>query len=104
MARTVLDAAYLLAAIAGKSPYDNYTAAIPLNDANTVYAPHYNLLQAKIGWQHKFNHKNRLEIYAGSDNLLNEKYSLGDDLNATGSRYYNAAPLRNYYAGFSVMF
>jgi len=82
----------------------NYTAAIPLNDANTVYAPHYNLLQAKIGWQHKFNHKNRLEIYAGSDNLLNEKYSLGDDLNATGSRYYNAAPLRNYYAGFSVMF
>jgi len=82
----------------------NYTAAIPLNDPNTVYAPHYNLLQAKIGWQHKFNHKNKLEIFAGSDNILNEKYSLGDDLNATGSRYYNAAPLRNYYAGFSVMF
>jgi amidase len=29
MARTVKDAAYILAAIAGKSPYDNYTDAIP---------------------------------------------------------------------------
>ena len=32
MARTVLDAAYLLAAIAGKSPYDNYTDAIPFEN------------------------------------------------------------------------
>ena len=31
MARTVKDAAYLLAAIAGKSPYDNYTSAIPFD-------------------------------------------------------------------------
>lgn len=31
MARTVKDAAYLLSAIAGKSPYDNYTAAIPFD-------------------------------------------------------------------------
>ncbi|HEY8783522.1 MAG TPA: TonB-dependent receptor [Mucilaginibacter sp.] len=82
----------------------NYTARIPLNDANTVYAPHYNLLQAKAGWQHKFNSKSRLEIYAGANNLLNEKYSLGDDLNAVGGRYYNAAPLRNYYVGFNVVF
>ena len=29
MARTVKDAAYLLQAIAGKDPYDNYTSAIP---------------------------------------------------------------------------
>src|SRR4051794_26694731 len=29
MARTVKDAAYLLHAIAGKDPYDNYTSAIP---------------------------------------------------------------------------
>lgn len=31
MARTVKDAAYVLAAIAGKSPYDNYTDAIPFD-------------------------------------------------------------------------
>jgi iron complex outermembrane receptor protein len=82
----------------------NYTAKIPLNDGNTAFAPHYNLLQAKAAWQHQFNRKNRLEIYAGADNLLNEKYSLGDDLNAVGNRYYNAAPLRNYVIGFNVVF
>ncbi|KAI9855499.1 MAG: hypothetical protein M1824_006095 [Vezdaea acicularis] len=31
MARTVKDAAYILQAIAGKDPYDNYTSAIPNN-------------------------------------------------------------------------
>lgn len=82
----------------------NYTARIPLNDGNTAYAPHYNLLQAKVGWQHKLSHKSRLEIYAGADNLLNEKFSLGDDLNAVGNRYYNAAAPRNYYAGMNVVF
>ncbi len=82
----------------------NYTARIPLNDGNTVYAPAYNLLQAKAGWQHKFTAKSRLEIYAGADNILNEKYSLGNDLNDIRGRYYNAAPLRNFYAGFNVVF
>ena len=82
----------------------NYTSRIPLTDANTFFAPHYNLLQAKAGWQHKFNAKNKLEIYAGANNLLNQKYSLGDDLNAVGNRFYNAAPLRNYYIGFNVVF
>lgn len=79
----------------------NYTSKIPLNDANSVYAGNYHLLQAKASWQHKFN-KTRLEIYFGGDNLLNEKYSLGNDLNALGSRYYNPSPLRNYYAGLGI--
>ncbi len=82
----------------------NYTARIPLNDANTTYASHYNLLQAKAGYKHRISRKSWFEIYAGADNLLNEKYSLGDDLNAVGNRYYNAAPPRNYYAGFTVMY
>ncbi|MDB5029692.1 MAG: TonB-dependent receptor [Mucilaginibacter sp.] len=82
----------------------NYTARIPLNEANTFFAPHYNLVQAKMGWQHKLNDKSRLEIYAGVDNLFNEKYSLGDDLDAVGNRFYNPSPLRNYYAGFNVKF
>jgi len=82
----------------------NYTARIPLNDNNTAFAPHYNLLQAKMGWRHQLGPKSHFEIYAGADNLLNEKYSLGDDLNAVGNRYYNAAPLRNFYAGFNVVF
>jgi len=80
----------------------NYTSRLPLNDGNTVFAPHYNLLGAKIGWQHLFSHKTKFEIYGGADNILNENYSLGDDLNAVGNRYYNPAPLRNYYLGMKV--
>jgi iron complex outermembrane recepter protein len=80
----------------------NYTARIPLNDGNTAYADHYDLLQAKAGWEHIFNNKTRFGIYAGIDNLLNEKYSLGNDLNAVGNRYYNAAAPRNYYVGLTV--
>ena len=80
----------------------NYTSSIPLNDANTVYAGKYHLLQAKASWQHNISRKTKLEFYAGADNLLNQKYSLGNDLNAVGNRYYNPAPLRNYFLGVNV--
>jgi iron complex outermembrane receptor protein len=82
----------------------NYTASIPLNDAHNVFAPQYHLLQAKAGWTHPFTAKTKLEIYAGADNLLNAHYSLGNDLNAVGNRYFNPSPLRNYFAGFNVVF
>jgi len=81
----------------------NYTARIPLNDANSAFAPAYNLLAAKVGWKHSLSRKSNFEIYGGVDNILNEKYSLGDDLNAVGGRYYNAAALRNYYVGMKVV-
>ncbi|TSD63514.1 TonB-dependent receptor [Inquilinus sp. KBS0705] len=80
----------------------NYTSNIPLNDANTVYAAKYHLMQAKASWGHKLGLKTRLELYAGSDNLLNQKYSLGNDLNAIGNRYFNAAPLRSYFFGVNL--
>jgi iron complex outermembrane receptor protein len=46
----------------------------------------------------------QLELFAGADNLLNQRYSLGDDLNAVGGRYYNPAPGRNYFGGLNVKF
>jgi iron complex outermembrane receptor protein len=45
-----------------------------------------------------------LDFFAGIDNLLNQKYSLGNDLNAVGGRYFNAAPGRNYFAGVRINF
>jgi len=80
----------------------NYTSSIPLNDANNIYAAKYHLLQAKASWQHAISRKTRFELYAGADNLLNQKYSLGNDLNAVGTRYFNPAPLRNYLFGMNV--
>lgn len=81
----------------------NHTSSMPLNDANTVYAKGYNLLQLKASWNTNFIKKSKLQFFMGVDNLLNEKYSLGNDINAFGNRFFNPAPLRNYYAGLKVV-
>ena len=81
----------------------NYTSKLPLTDANTVYAEDYRLLQCRLGYKHLFKEK-IFEIFIGADNLLNEKYSLGNDINAVGNRFYNAAPLRNYFGGIILSF
>lgn len=80
----------------------NFTSQIPLNDANTVYAKKYHLLQVKIGYKNLRIGRVPVEIFAGADNLLNENYSLGNDLNALGGRYFNAAAKRNFYGGLAV--
>lgn len=82
----------------------NYTSKIPLDDGNTAFANAYHLIQAKTGWNKNLSKKTNLNIFAGIDNLLNQRYSLGNDLNAVGLRYYNAAPLRNWFAGIKVQF
>ncbi len=53
---------------------------------------------AKIVFEKWIKGKARLKIVAGSDNLLDQRYSLGNDINGFGGRYYNAAAGRNYYA------
>lgn len=82
----------------------NYVDTIPLNDGNTAYASEYFLLGSRVGWLLMWSEKFPVEIFAGADNLLNEKYSLGNDLNAAGGRYYNAAPARNFYGGLKISF
>lgn len=77
---------------------------IPLNDANTVFQDPYHLMNARLGWKNTLGVKWDVEIYGGVDNLLDESYSLGNDLNAFGGRYYQPAPLRNYYGGIKVGF
>lgn len=77
-----------------------YTASqIFLDDANTASAGAYHLLGCRVGWKIPLKSAIRLNVYAGADNLLDETYSLGNDINAAGGRYYNAAAKRNYYAG-----
>jgi iron complex outermembrane receptor protein len=78
----------------------NYYDHIPLNDANTVYAPYFWLITAKAGYRH--HGKLPLEVFFFIDNLLDEKYSLGNDLNAIGARYYNAAAGRNFSIGVEL--
>lgn len=77
---------------------------IALNDANTEFASSYNLFGGRTGWKKKFSGKWELNIFTGADNLFDEKYSLGNDINAAGGRYYNAAAGRNYFVGVAFRF
>ena len=79
-----------------------YTDAIPLNDANSEYASSYVLLGARLGIRTNLTKNLPFEAFVGIDNALNERYSLGNDLNAFGGRYYNAAAKRNYYVGIVI--
>lgn len=80
-----------------------HTAKLPLNDGNTDFAPAFNTLLARLGWRHDFS-RVALDIFTGVDNALNEQYSLGNDINAFGKRYYNPAPGRNFYGGLMIRF
>ena len=82
----------------------NLTSKLPLNDANDEYAKSYTLLMAKISWRKQLGRKTVVEVFAGADNLLNEEYSLGNDINAFGKRYYNPAAINNYFGGLSFSF
>lgn len=84
-----------------------YVDPVWLNDANTAKATAYQLAGAKLGgklvdWKNKKRTTASLGWFAGADNLLNQNYSLGNDINAVGGRYYNAAARRNYFAGIRV--
>ncbi len=82
----------------------NYTSTIPLNDANTVFAKKYHLADVKTGIRNLDFRKCKVEIYLGINNLLNQKYSLGNDLNAANNRYFNPSMGVNFYSGASVSF
>ncbi|WP_460610525.1 TonB-dependent receptor family protein [Hymenobacter terrigena] len=83
------------------NPNLSHQARIVLNDANTEEAAGYWVFGARGGWRRSFG---RLEtdIYAGLDNATNRRYSLGNDLNAFGGRYFQPAPGRAWYGGLQV--
>ncbi len=79
-----------------------YTSSIFLDDANTVATSASSIFLIKGGWKIINKHRLRLELSGGIDNVTNEKYSLGNDLNALGGRYYNAAMPRNYFCKLEI--
>jgi len=82
----------------------NYTSAMPLNDANTVFSEEFHLVQLKGTWNWSISSSLEIQFFAGIDNLMNEKYSLGNDINAFGNRYFNPAASRNFYGGVKIDF
>ncbi|HEY0769982.1 MAG TPA: TonB-dependent receptor, partial [Sphingobacteriaceae bacterium] len=80
-----------------------YTDHIPLSDDNSVFANESLIIGSRIGYKAPLK-SHVLEVFAGADNLLDRVYSLGNDLNAVGGRYFNAAAPRNVYAGLKFSF
>ncbi|WP_083262588.1 TonB-dependent receptor [Roseivirga sp. 4D4] len=79
----------------------HYSDPIPLNDANTFFSRAYNLVNLRAGYKGSlFNLP--IELYGGVDNLFDVSYSLGNDLNAFGRRYFQPAATINYYFGLKV--
>jgi iron complex outermembrane recepter protein len=81
-----------------------HTGAIPLNDANSISAPQYYLMGARAGYKIHPATKPTFELFTGVDNAFSSRYSLGNDLNAAGARYFNAAAPRTYYFGVKGTF
>ncbi|MEJ7609656.1 MAG: TonB-dependent receptor plug domain-containing protein [Ferruginibacter sp.] len=81
-----------------------YTDRIPLNDANVFFATAYNLIFLKLGWQKKISAGLSADLFAGLQKGFNKQYSLGNDLNADGNRFFNPAALQSFTAGVALRF
>ncbi len=81
----------------------NFIGKMALNDANTFYSDPYQLISGRIGFKKAFKQMEG-KIFGGVDNLLNQRYSLGNDTNAFGNRFFNIAPDRTFNAGISLAF
>lgn len=79
----------------------NYVDHIPLLDDNSFFATDYFLAGMRAGYNLNF-WKTNWNLFAGVDNAFNKTYSLGNDINAAGNRFYNVAPGRNFYFGLNI--
>lgn len=80
-----------------------YTSKIPLNDANSVWSEAYLIGNIRFGFPVDLD-KTRLNLFLQIQNVYNEDYVLGFDINAFGNRYYNPAAKRNFVFGVKVDF
>lgn len=67
----------------------SYTGKIPVNDANTFFAGQYNLLFLKAGIKKRLGKFISSDFFASYEYSFNTPYSLGNDLNAAGNRFFN---------------
>ncbi|GEN76509.1 TonB-dependent receptor [Chryseobacterium hagamense] len=80
-----------------------YTSKIPLNDANSVWSDAFLIGNIRFGFPVELD-KTRLNLFFQIQNLYNEDYVLGFDINAFGNRYYNPAAKRNFVFGVKIDF
>ncbi len=74
-----------------------YTGSLYANDANTTKVDDYFLSNLRL-WK-KFG---KLDFFSGVNNLLGKAYFDNIRINAFGKRFYEPAPLRNFYIGMNL--
>ena len=80
-----------------------YTSKIPLNDANTVWSE--SSFVGNLQFKYPFTIQNsQVNFFLQIQNIFNEEYVLGFDINAFGNRFYNPAAKRNFVFGVKADF
>jgi iron complex outermembrane receptor protein len=83
----------------GTSIQTQYTGNLYVDDANQTQVADYFLANLRV-WK-SFEH---LSFFSGVNNLLNRAYFDNIRINSFGKRYYEPAPLRNFYLGINLNF
>lgn len=86
-----------------------YNDRLPVNDANSVYSPSYDVLNIKCGYRKKVLKYIDVNVYGGVDNLLDRNYSSLISLNAIGYNgaqpaYFNPSPTISGYGGLNIKY
>ena len=87
----------------------SHTGKIPIRDDNTLYSKSYDVMNFKIGFTSKESKQIVFDIYAGVNNLLNEKYASMLLINASSfggnsPRYYYPGEPINFYSGIRLRY
>lgn len=80
-----------------------YTSKIPLNDANSVWSEPSLLGNIQFRFPVELE-KTTVNLFLQIQNVYNEDYVSGFDINAFGNRYYNPAAKRNFIFEIKVNF
>jgi iron complex outermembrane receptor protein len=83
----------------GTALQTQYTGNLYADDANQTQVDDYFLANLRV-WK-SFEH---LSFFSGVNNLLNRPYFDNIRINAFGKRYYEPAPMRNFYLGINLNF
>lgn len=81
---------------------------IPLNDANTLFSEAYSVTDTKLSYSFLLKGKLKTELFAGINNVFDEKYAASILPNAVGfgnvpPRYFYPGNPRNYFIGGSLI-
>ena len=80
-----------------------YAGSFFADNANATKTESYLLSNVRLGFRYERD-RWQSSAFVGVNNLLDEFYFDNVRINAFGGRYFEPAPTRNIYAGFSVRF